>query len=600
MKAYQEFLPSKFGSQWKRVGIQRRAGVATPLFSLYSKQSIGIGEFPDLKLLIDWCVSTRISILQLFPMNDVGFNFRPYDAESLFALDPMYVSIEKLKKAPVKYFKREISALRKKFPAGKPRVDYSVKMAKLALLRQIFSARHSEAAAEESNKEFKNYREKNKFWLHDYSLFRVRKDENMQKSWEEWPSAGEGLQGRETLFYEWLQWQAFEQFRGAQEYARAKKIFLMGDLPFLVSRDSADVWAHPEYFKLDLAAGAPPDLYFAKGQRWGMPPYDWTKIAGCGYDYLIEKLKYAENFYDLFRIDHFVGIFRIWTIRRSDPAENAGYYGAFDPPNENEWEEHGRRVLNAVVKNTRMLPCAEDLGAVPQCSYRVLEEFGIPGMDIQRWARDWGKTYDFMPSENYRCNSVATLSTHDMPPFSSWWRFEAGTVDEELLKIKCGSRNIDFGTLKEKLFDPRKSSHGRLCWKKEIKDVSVLLERLGLAENEARDFMDIYRSTYDEREKFWRIIGMPSKSQEVCSVELVKQVFFKINSGASIFSIQLLQDWLSLDGSFKGGARGFRINAPGTMSDKNWTLVMPYSLEKMKSLKVNKTIWEINSQTGRS
>ena len=162
----------------------------------------------------------------------------------------------------------------------------------------------------------------------------------------------------------------------------------MGDIPFLVSKNSADVWAYKNYFKLDLSSGAPPDMYFSNGQRWGMPPYNWTNIAADNYAYIRHRLNYAQNFYNMFRIDHFVGLFRIWTIENKTPEEYGGMAGHFDPENENEWEHHGRTILSEMNQSTDMLPCAEDLGTVPVCSDKILKEFGVTGISVQRWEKN--------------------------------------------------------------------------------------------------------------------------------------------------------------------------------------------------------------------
>jgi len=158
----------------------------------------------------------------------------------------------------------------------------------------------------------------------------------------------------------------------------------MGDLPFLVSRDSADVWANKNYFKLHLTSGAPPDMYFAMGQKWGMPPYRWEEIEKDKYIYIKEKLKFAANFYNMFRIDHFVGLFRVWTIENNTPEEQASLIGNFDPKNKPLWKKSGEKIIDVMIQNPEMLPCAEDLGTVPDCSNKTLEEYGIPGMDVQR------------------------------------------------------------------------------------------------------------------------------------------------------------------------------------------------------------------------
>jgi 4-alpha-glucanotransferase len=602
---YQAFLESPSRRQWQRIGVRRRAGVACPLFSLYSGASIGTGEIPDLALLADWCRSTGMSMIQLLPMNDVGFNFRPYDAASTFALEPMYLALGKLAGIRPAPYAREVESLRKAFPAGKERVDYGVKRAKLDLLWEIFR-RDGESRGEA----FESYVRKNAHWLRDYALFRVIKGKMQDACWEDWPRDlavrdGEavGKLAREEeegiRFQCWLQWQLYEQFRAVRKQAADEGVLFMGDLPFLVSRDSADVWAHQQYFKLDLAAGAPPDLYIARGQRWGMPPYRWEEIARHDFDYLIQKLKYAENFYDSYRIDHFVGIFRLWTIPMSEPLENGGLNGRFDPVDEALWEDHGKRLLSVMLGATAMLPCGEDLGVVPPCSYRVLDEFSVPGMDVHRWARDWGKTYGFKSPEEYRPNSVAVLSTHDMSSVAGWWEFETGTCDAELFQRKCASRGIAFDGVKESLFDLERSLHGRLRWRKEITTPVRMLEVLGLDERNGADFADLYAGSYGEKERFWNHLGVKGPLRERSRSEFMRKVVEKVAATASVFSIQLLQDYLAIDPAWSCDPWTFRINVPGTISDTNWTLVIPVSLEALLGRKMNATLRDIHAHTGR-
>lgn len=606
-ETYSSFLASATQKQWKKIGLVRRAGVATPLFSIYSSKSIGIGEIPDLRLLVDWCVATGMSMIQLLPMNDVGFSFRPYDAQSTFALEPMYLSLTHLVGVETGLFRNELEALARRFPPGGEKADYKIKGAKLDLLWKIFQGAKERVRGVPS---FRGFVQNQKFWLEDYSLFKVIKDNHGQINWEQWPEKFKSrdpatleecrAKNKEKLeFQKWLQWQLFEQFKAVKEYARAGKVFLMGDLPFLVSRDSADVWSRQDYFKLDLASGAPPDAYFALGQRWGMPPYRWDRIAQNEFDYLIQKLKYAQNFYDVFRIDHVVGVFRLWTISQSEPAENHGLNGVFDPSDENQWEEHGRKLLSLVAENAEMLPSAEDLGIVPACSYRVLEEFAIPGMDVQRWTKEWETTCDFKAPEKYRKNSTAVISNHDMSSFQAWWEFEAGTVDAELFERIARSKGIEARKVGEALFDRGKSHYGRLRWREAIKDIPALLAVLGRPEGEVRDIVDLYRGSYDEKRKFWDYLALDGPYSEKMTPALIRRALEKINASASIFSIQLLQDWLALGGIAKQDTWNFRINFPGTMNDRNWTLVLPLSLEGMNRLEINREIKKINTEAGR-
>lgn len=602
---YKAFLGMKTSKQWKKIGVSRRGGVATPLFSLYSKSSVGIGEIPDLMLLADWVKSAGMSIIQLLPMNDVGFDFRPYDAQSTFALDCMYLALGELEGADAGKIKKKIAGVKEKFPTGGMYVDYGIKRAKLDLLWELFSSRTGK-----DETAFGKYVRKNKFWLKNYVLFKVIKEKCGQSSWENWPPElkardpealarfEKGNSGR-MQFHMWLQWQLDSQFRKVKDYAASRGVLLMGDLPFLVSRDSADVWAHQEYFKLDLASGAPPDLYFWKGQRWGMPPYHWENMAANGYDYLVERLQYAENFYDFFRIDHFVGLFRLWTISLGEPLENGGLNGVFDPRDESLWEEHGRKLLTVMTEATDMLPCAEDLGVIPPCSYKVLREFAVPGMEVQRWAKDWGRTYDFIPAEKYRENSIAVISTHDMHSFRGWWAFEAGTADAGLFERLCQIKQVDFTRVKSELFDPKRSIHGRLRWKEQVGSVDFLLSSLRLGIEEAFQFADMYKASFNEKQRFWEYLGLNGTADEKCSLELMEAALRKASGSSSVFSVQLLQDWLSLDESIECDPATFRINFPGTMDEKNWRLVLPLSLEQMSKWAVTKAVKEIHRGAGR-
>ncbi len=609
MTDYAFLLSTLSGSRWKRLGTRRRAGAAVPLFSVYSKKSAGIGEIPDLNLLIDWCKAAGMSLLQLLPLNDVGFRYTPYDAESTFALEPAYLRLESLAGVPAgkpaDRLKTETRRLRGLFPVTTERVQYGIKRAKLEVLSELFKTLDVSR-----DKDFQGFLEQNRFWIHDYALFKTLKETSGEKSWEEWapefknrePSALAAFREKNNariLFHQWLQYQLFGQFLKVRAYAREAGIFLMGDLPFLVSRDSADVWAQPHYFKLDLASGAPPDLYFAQGQRWGMPPYRWDVIARHGYDYVVEKLRTAQNFYDLYRIDHVVGIFRVWTIQLSEPYENYGYNGVFDPADESLWEEQGRRILSLMIEKTDMLPCAEDLGVVPECAVKVLGEFGIPGMDVQRWRRDWGKSYRFLPPENYRPVSIALTSTHDMGAFKNWWDEETGTVDEERFKRSCADSGLVFENLKGRLFETA-SAPGRLRWKPEISSLERLYEILGLPQEHGWIFADYYRASFHERAQFLDYLGLDaSATTESSSPELVRAALTRVHQSASIFSIQMFSDLLSLAPEIHPQAGRLKVNWPGTFGEHNWSARMPLTLESLAAHPLNQTLLAMHKDAGR-
>jgi 4-alpha-glucanotransferase len=430
------FLQSATGPAWKRLGVDRRAGVLVPLFFIQSQKSVGVGEIPDLELLGEWCRDCGMSLIQLLPLNDVGTRFCPYDSESSFALEPMHLSLDRLEGVPARKYADRISAMRAKYPSRTERFDTRVKADKLELLRAMFDDLPKKAP-----KGLEEFRQTERYWLPAYALYKVLKEASGQRPWQEWPEAlkrreapalreAAETHAEEILFQEWLQWQLYLQFSETAARLRAKKVHLIGDLPFLVARDSADVWSHPEYFKLHLSAGAPPDLYLADGQEWGMPPYDWKALEAGGYDYIKEKLRFASSFYDLYRLDHFVGLFRVWAFPLNGGPDRKKQ-AAFDPPEEEKWEPQARTILRAMLDSGSMLPCAEDLGTVPDVARKVLEEYAIPGMDVQRWMRDWEGSGDYTPPAKYRPHSIVTLSTHDMSSFLGWWRLEATPDDKE-------------------------------------------------------------------------------------------------------------------------------------------------------------------------
>jgi 4-alpha-glucanotransferase len=581
-------------NNWNKVGTRKRAGVLVPLFSVYSKNSLGIGDLADLKLLVDFCQKSGFTILQLLPMNEVGSTFCPYDAVSSFAIEPVYISTLK-----------GIAEARKTYPAGRAHVDYKVKDVKMSLLKEVYDDGGSHDA-----REFKKFTEKNAYWIDDFALFKVLKEHHKGRSWYEWDDAyirrdKESLQAftkkhfKEIEFQKWVQWNAFLQFVDAKSYAASKGVFICGDLPILISKDSADVWAHQEFFKLDFAAGAPPDMYCAKGQRWGMPTYDWDKIASDGYRYLKEKLKYAENFYDILRVDHVVGLFRIWSIPYGEPQANEGLNGFFDPADENVWKDHGVSILSVMCENTKMLLVAEDLGMIPKACPETLQEFRIPGNDVQRWTKDWVALHDFRPPGEYREMSVAMLSTHDTTNWAAWWENEAGTVDQALFIRKAIDRGIDYSSAQDRLFDPARSRHGRLRWLDEIESIKVLVEILGKREEEVRDFIEMYENTYHEKEKLWKQLGLKGPMKEKSGKEIIAAALNITQKSRSIFCIELLMDYLNMAGILPGDPYNCRVNRPGTVSRDNWSLVIPMPLEELLRHRVCKEIKEMAGASAR-
>ncbi len=606
-------LNTPSADKWQRIGVQKRSGVLAPLFSVYSKTSIGIGDLNDLKFLIEWAAKTGNSIVQLLPLNEMGALFCPYDSLSSFALEPAYISlellfreIETLTPESDKFIKQKTEEIKRLFPPGGNHVDYRVKQEKINLLWNIFTGN-------KRNNDFialQDFKQKNIYWLRDFALFKVIKHHFKGLPWYEWddkyknrhPHQMEMFQkehNEEIEFQIWIQWQLYKQFKAVKKYAESKKILIKGDLPLLVSKDSADVWAHLEFFKLDYAAGAPPDMYCAKGQRWGMPPYNWEHIASQGYRYIKEKLKTAEELYDILRIDHVVGLFRIWSIPYNDNIDNQGLHGFFDPREEHKWAKHGKDILSFMIANTNMLLCAEDLGTIPKVCTDTLKELGIPGNDVQRWIKDWKVKHDFLGPGDYRSLSVTMLSTHDTTNWAAWWQYEAGTIDEALFIRKCNERGIDFLSVRDKLFDLSLSCHGRLRWFNHISSPEILVSILSKAKEETGDFIEIYKNSFQEKEKLWRHLGIEGEMTEQAAPELIAKALKMTLDSQAIFCIHSIIDWLNPADIFKLDPYQYRINTPGIISEKNWSMTIPVSLDNLLKHKACNEIKNMISSANR-
>ncbi len=203
-----------------------------------------------------------------------------------------------------------------------------------------------------------------------------------------------------------------------RQEASKSHVFLMGDLPILINRDSADVWLYRSSFNLDLAAGAPPDAYAAEGQNWGFPTPNGEVMEQNGYVWWGQRLTVAGNFYQLYRLDHVVGLFRLWSIPVGLPSDQ----GRFVPEDQNLWIPRGEKLLRFILEHSPLLPIGEDLGTIPPQVRATLNELGICGTKVMRWERYWDHGGAFIPIEQYSPISMTTVSTHDSEILEEWWK----------------------------------------------------------------------------------------------------------------------------------------------------------------------------------
>ena len=418
----------------------RGAGTAVPVFSLRTAGDFGIGEFKDLKPLVDWAAATGQCIIQLLPVTDTTRRGEwkdsyPYSPVSSFALHPLYIHLQDLGIRETAAFRKEQAELN-----ALPELDYPrVFKAKMAWIRKAFETR---GAKDLSSAAYKKFYLENAYWLGEYSEFCARRDSN------------------ETEYHAWIQYHLDRQFSEMVAYARSKGISFKGDLPIGVSGDSADAYWHPELFNLDSSTGAPPDFFSVDGQNWGFPTYNWEEMAKDDYAWWKSRLRHMSRYFDAFRIDHILGFFRIWEIPagfkggllghfnpalpysaeeiyaqglpieglfHEDPRKPGMYQPLISPDksglepwqldrfealytdffyhrHDGFWRRNAEKKLPELLGATGMLACGEDLGMVPDCVPGVMEGESI--LSLEMADMDKGRPWPYL--------SVCATSSHDM------------------------------------------------------------------------------------------------------------------------------------------------------------------------------------------
>jgi len=518
----------------------RAAGVSIPVFSLRSEHSYGVGDFGDLKRLVDWAVLTGMKFIQVLPVNDTTRYHRwadscPYNVRSAYALHPHYIDLEaagtlRSKAKMTKFMRRrqELNAL--------PYSDYeAVERVKTEYLQELFAEQGKKVV---ESKDFKAFVHDNEEWLKPYAEYYISLAANPSPLTADY------------VYY--LQYLLHQQLKAAADYARSKGVALKGDLPIGLCRDSVEVRQHPECFHLNSQTGAPPDFFSSNGQNWGFPTYNWNDDL---LRMMKQRLQRISQYFDAIRLDHVLGYFRIWEIpahavygvlghfspalpltvneieyfglpfrkemmtrpfindavidrffgihaqyvrdhflinkaynlydmkdeyrsqrlvaehfegRRDenslwireglmrllanvlfveDPRQKDMYHPridvlkepVFDALSADEkdafmrlynnyffqrhsdfWRQQALRRLPALMKGSRMLFCAEDLGMLPDCVAPVLDELRILTLEIQQMPKQYG--FEFAHLEANPVRSVCTITTHDMAPLRLWWQ----------------------------------------------------------------------------------------------------------------------------------------------------------------------------------
>ncbi len=307
----------------------RIAGTVIPVFSLKSKGSFGVGDFGDLKAMVDWCASTGQRALQVLPIADTTITHTwrdsyPYNSISIYALHPMYADLRQLPKLHSKSRREHYAALQAELNEL-PQIDYErVNQAKSDYLHEVME---QEGAKIMASDEFKQFFAQNEQWLVPYAAFCHYRDLYGTATFSQWPdhhklpqdervamATPATEQYKQVSYWYFVQFVLDTQMRGAHDYARLRHVILKGDIPIGISRDGVEAWCEPGYFNLNSQAGAPPDAFSTTGQNWGFPTYNWEAMIADGCQWWVRRFSKMSQYFDAYRIDHVLGFFRIWEI----------------------------------------------------------------------------------------------------------------------------------------------------------------------------------------------------------------------------------------------------------------------------------------------
>ena len=309
------------------------AGTVIPIFSLRSEGSFGVGDFGDLKKMIDWADMTGQRVLQVLPINDTNItgtwqDSYPYNSISIYALHPQYTDFRQLPEIKDEEQRNKFEALRQELNAL-PQIDYErMFTAKMEYLQILYKQEWTSVRRRAS---YKQFFEQNKTWLEPYAHFCVNRDKYGTADFSQWPKESQKVNTKDTKeidFWYYVQYNLDQQMRSAHDHARTHRVILKGDIPIGISRDGVEAWVEPKYFNLNGQAGAPPDPFSANGQNWGFPTYNWDSMLEDGCQWWVRRFRKMAEYFDAYRIDHVLGFFRIWEI----PINSVhGLLGQFSP-----------------------------------------------------------------------------------------------------------------------------------------------------------------------------------------------------------------------------------------------------------------------------
>ena len=590
----------------------RGAGVAIPVFSLRSNDSFGVGEFNDIRLMVDWAAATGQSIIQILPINDTTMfgtweDSYPYNANSTFALHPQFLHLPHVGELKDKEAMARFEALGKELNSF-PCVDYErVNNAKNEYLRLVFAQDGKKTLA---SKEFKAFLAANEEWLRPYAVFSALRDAKHTPDFSKWGAMAKYTKAKAAkyekenpeavAFHYFVQFHLSKQLREVRDYAHSKGVVLKGDIPIGISRTSVDAWVYPELFNMDSSAGAPPDDFSVMGQNWGFPTYNWAKMAEDGYAWWKARFVKMAEYFDAYRIDHILGFFRIWEIPLNAVNALLGRFNPALPYSVDEIRGYGFNFEHWHVGNiaeTDNMLFVED--KIKQDHYHP--RISAYNTDCYRWLSD-----DQKEAYNRLYNDFFYRRHND------FWKWEAlkklPPLTEATGMLVCGE---DLGMIPDCV--PSVMA-GEQILSLEIqrmpKDPKVEFGStydypyLSICTTGTHD-MNPLRAWWEEdrgvTQRFYNhVLGAWGEAPYFCEPWICEQVVSMHLKSPAMLTVLPLQDWIAMDGNLRReNPHDERINVPAN-SRHYWRYRMHLTLEELlQSDDLNNMIRHKIAESGR-
>lgn len=580
------------GRDWKG------AGTAIPVFSLRTEDDFGVGEFYDLKKMVDWAAATGQGILQLLPINDTTMfgtweDSYPYNPNSTFALHPQYIN---LPAAGVKA-DEEYLALQKELNSL-AQIDYErVNHAKIDLLKKAYAKTFKKLSATASYKAFVG---KNDSWLIPYAAFCVLRDLNGTPDFSKWKGFAKYSRKKvaefcaanqaDIDFWCFVQYHLDRQLSEVCEYAHSKGVVFKGDLPIGISRTSVDAWLYPELFHMDSQAGAPPDAFSADGQNWGFPTYNWEKMAQDGYAWWKARLAKMSEYFDAFRIDHILGFFRIWEIPLGSKSGLDGYFNPALPFPAYELENQGFDVRDngLFIEDPRKTGHYHPrIGARSSQSYQWLDAYRRAAFDRLYDDFFYHRNNEFW-KEKAMQKLPALLDSTGMLACGEDLGMIPATVPQVMSDLRILSLEI------QRMPKDPAQEFANPAW----------YPYLSVCTTSTHD-MNPIRAWWEEDRKvtdsfYHTMLGGQGETPFYCEPWICRQIVEQHLWSPAMLTVLPLQDWLSMDGALRrSNPEEERINVPAN-SRHYWRYRMHITVEQLQAAdEFNATLSQMIADCGR-